>query len=417
MGKTISEKIFSAHAGRDVSAGEIVIIEPDSVMAQDGTAPLAIRAFREMGGTVPKYPERISFVIDHNAPSPSRAVSNLHGTMRNFAKGNNIMLYEIGEGVCHQIMVEAGRAFPGGLVIGADSHTCTYGALNCFSTGVGSTDLAAAMLSGELWFLCPETLRVRFQGRIGECVYPKDLALAMILEIGADGASYLALEIVGEAIDGIDIDGRLTISNMAVEVGAKTGLMLADAKTLDFLKGRTDRNFEPVSPDDDARYVGEVLIDCSKISPMVACPHKVDNVVPVEEIDNIKISQGLIGTCTNGRLSDMMVAAALLKGRKIASGVRLIIAPASREVFSLALRQGLIDIFVDAGACIVPPGCASCVGTHQGIPDDGENVISTANRNFKGRMGNPEAFIYLASPATVAASCLTGRITDPREFL
>ncbi len=417
MGKTISEKIFSAHAGRDVSAGEIVIIEPDSIMAQDGTAPLAIRAFREMGGTIPKYPERISFVIDHNAPSPSRAVSNLHGTMRGFCEGNDIRLYESGEGICHQIMVESGRAFPGGLVIGADSHTCTYGALNCFSTGVGSTDLAAAMLSGQLWFLCPETLKVRFEGKVRECVYAKDLALAMVMKIGADGASYLALEITGEAINEMNIDGRLTISNMAVEVGAKTGLMLADGKTLDFLEGRTERHFEAVFPDDEAHYVGEVLIDCSEISPMVACPHRVDNVVPVEEIDEIKIHQGLIGTCTNGRYSDIKVAADILKGKKIASGVRLIIAPASREVFSLALRQGLIDILVDAGACIVPPGCACCVGTHQGVPDDGENVISTANRNFKGRMGNPEAFIYLASPATVAASCLTGKITDPRQFL
>ncbi len=417
MGKTISEKIFSAHAGRDVSAGEIVIIQPDSMMAQDGTAPLAIRSFQQMGGASPKYPRRISLVIDHNAPSPSRAVSNLHGIMRDFAREHNIKLFEIGEGVCHQLMVESGQAFPGGLVIGADSHTCTYGALNCFSTGVGSTDLAAAMLTGELWFMCPETLKVCFKGKPKEGVFAKDLALAMVARIGADGASYLALEITGEAIEEMDIDGRLTISNMAVEVGAKTGLMLADERTLDFLKGRTDERFEPVFPDDDAAYRDEVIIDCSEVPPMVAYPHQVDNVSPVEGVEGIKISQGLIGTCTNGRLSDIRVAARILKGRKVARGVRLIVAPASREVFGGSLKEGLIDILVEAGACIVPPGCASCVGTHQGVPGDGENVISTANRNFKGRMGNPEAFIYLASPATVAASSVTGKITDPRVML
>jgi len=415
VGKTISEKILSTHSGRDASAGDIVIAELDFMMAQDGTAPLAIRSFEGMDGTAVAHPERAAFCIDHSAPSPLRAVSDLHDLMRAFASRYGFELNDVGEGVCHQVMLDKGHALPGSLVIGADSHTCTYGAVNAFATGVGSTDLAAGLLSGSLWFKVPETMTVTVSGALGPGVFAKDVALMMVGGITADGATYHALEIGGETISAMGLDGRLTISNLAVEMGAKAGLMEADEKTLTFFRGRTAAALEPVSPDPDARYVEAVEFDVSDLVPQVASPHTVDNVSAVGEVEGTPVAEGLIGTCTNGRLDDLRVAARIVEGGKVAPGVRLIVAPASREVMLGALAEGLIEVFVEAGAVVVPPGCACCVGTHQGVPGDGENVISTANRNFKGRMGNPEAFIYLASPATVAASCLEGRITDPRR--
>ena len=416
MGKTISEKVLGAHSGREARAGEIVIAELDYVMAQDGTAPLAIRSFRGMEGSAPARPDRATFCIDHNAPSPLRAVSELHAMMRDFATKFGIELSDVGEGVCHQVMLDRGHALPGSLVIGADSHTCTYGAVNAFATGVGSTDLAAGLLSGSLWFMVPDTIKVTLSGAVATGVFAKDIALMMVGKITADGATYRALEIGGDAIERLDLDGRLTISNMAVEMGAKAGLMEADEKTLAFLEGRTSRTIEPVAPDRDAEYVDELEFEVGGLGPQVALPHRVDSACAVEEVLGTPIAEGLIGTCTNGRIEDMRAAAGVLAGRKVATGVRLIVAPASREVMLVALREGLIGVFVEAGAAVMCPGCASCVGTHQGVPGDGENVISTANRNFKGRMGNPEAFIYLASPATVAASCVEGVIADPRRY-
>lgn len=417
MGKTISEKILGAHSGTDASAGEIVIAELDYMMAQDGTAPLAIRSFEGMEHGKVAYPEKVALCIDHSAPSPLRSVSELHDIMRRFAARYGLELNDVGEGVCHQVMLDRGHAFPGSLIIGADSHTCTYGAVNAFSTGVGSTDMAAAMISGSLWFRVPETTKVTVNGKLPRGVFSKDIALMMVGEITADGATYDALEIGGKTISDLDLDGRLTISNLAVEMGAKAGLMEADKKTLSFFKGRTNRPLNPVSADPDAAYKDELEYDISSLEPMVAKPHTVDNVSPVAEVLGTEIAQGLIGTCTNGRLEDLRAAAKVLKGHKVAPGVRLIVAPASREVYIKADREGLIRLFVECGGSVMPPGCASCVGTHQGIPGDGENVISTANRNFLGRMGNPEAFIYLASPATVAASCIEGKIADPRRYL
>ncbi len=417
MGKTISEKILSAHSGRDARAGDIVVAELDFVMAQDGTAPLAIRAFEGMGGDRAAMAHRAAFCIDHIAPSPLRSISELHTIMREFADEYELELNDVGEGVCHQVMLDKAHALPGSLVIGADSHTCTYGAVNAFSTGVGSTDLAAGLLSGSLWFRVPETIKITVSGSLPTGVYSKDVALMMVGDITADGATYMALEVGGPTISDMSLDARLTISNLAVEMGAKAGLMKADDKTLAFLEGRTSDTFEAVSPDPDASYAEEREYDVSRLGPRVAMPHTVDNVCPVEEVEGTTIAQGLIGTCTNGRLDDLRAAAAVVKGRKVAKGVRMIVAPASREVLLGALREGLVEVFAEAGASVMPPGCASCVGTHQGIPSDGENVISTANRNFRGRMGNPEAFIYLASPATVAASCLEGRIADPRGLL
>lgn len=417
MGRTISEKILGSHSGRDARAGEIVIAQLDFMMAQDGTAPLAVRSFIGMEGAGVARPERAAFCIDHSAPSPLRAVSELHAMMRSFAGEHGIRLYDVGSGVCHQVVLDNAHALPGSLVIGADSHTCTYGAVNAFATGVGSTDLAAGLLSGTLWFRVPETIRVTVRGALAPGVFAKDIALMLVGGITADGATYRALEFYGGAVEGLDLDGRLCISNMAVEMGAKAGLMEADEKTLAFFRGRTGDRFEPVSADPDALYEQELEFDVNGLGPQVARPHRVDSVCAVEEVEGTPIAQGLIGTCTNGRLEDLRASARVLAGKKIKSGVRLIVAPASREVLMLALREGLIEVFTGAGATVVNPGCASCVGTHQGVPGDGENVISTANRNFKGRMGNPEAFIYLASPATVAASCLEGAVADPRRFL
>jgi len=417
VGKTISEKILGLHSGIDASAGGIVVAEIDHMMAQDGTAPIAIRSFEGMGGEKLKHPEMVSFCIDHNAPSPSWSVSQLHSLMRDFARKYGVELNDVGEGVCHQVMLERGHVVPGSLVVGADSHTCTYGALNAFATGVGSKDLAAAMLSGSLWFRVPETMKVKARGKLGKGVFAKDIALMMVGGITADGATYRALEIGGDAIRDLELDGRLTISNMAVEMGAKVGLMEVDEKVTEFLMGRTNAKIAPVTADADATYVEELEFDVGKLVPQVAKPHRVDSICAVEEVSGTLVAEGLIGTCTNGRLSDLRAAAEVLKGKKVAAGVRLIVAPASREVMLAALKEGLITVFIEAGGSVMCPGCASCVGTHQGVPGDGENVISTANRNFKGRMGNPEAFIYLASPATVAASCIEGRIADPRRYL
>jgi 3-isopropylmalate/(R)-2-methylmalate dehydratase large subunit len=314
-------------------------------------------------------------------------------------------------------MLDRGHVVPGSLVVGADSHTCTYGALNSFATGVGSTDLAAAMLSGSLWFRVPETMKVTISGKPGKGVFAKDVALLMVRRITADGATYRALEIGGDAISEMELEERLTIANMAVEVGAKAGLMEADEKVMAFLKGRTNAKAEPVTADADAPYIDELELDVEKLVPQVAKPHRVDNVCAVEEVEGVTVAEGLVGTCTNGRLSDLRAVAEILNGKKVAPGVRLIVAPASREVMLAALREGLMEVLIEAGGLIMCPGCASCVGTHQGVPGDGENVISTANRNFKGRMGNPEASIYLASPATVAASCIEGKITDPRRHM
>ncbi|WP_027717825.1 3-isopropylmalate dehydratase large subunit [Desulfovirgula thermocuniculi] len=417
MGQTIAEKILSAHSGQEAYAHDIVVARVDFIMGQDGTSPLAIRSFEEMGGRRVFDPERVAFVIDHSAPSPSEGVSNLHQLMRRFAREQGIHLYDIGEGVCHQVVPESGRVGPGSLVIGADSHTCTYGALNALATGVGSTDLAAAMISGQMWFKVPETFRIVCRGTLPPGVYAKDLILYLIGQLTADGATYMAVEFAGEAIAQLSMEGRFTVANMAVEMGAKAGLMEADDKTLAWLARHTRRQFVPVRPDEDARYARVAEYDVSRLSPQVACPHRVDNVRPVEEVAGTPVQQAVIGTCTNGRLEDLRVAARILAGRRVHRDVRLVVAPASRQVYLEAMREGIIQALVESGAAVVTPGCGPCVGTHNGIPADGENVISTANRNFKGRMGNNKAFIYLASPATVAASALTGKITDPRHFL
>lgn len=415
-GKTIAEKIFSAHSGTDAHAGDIVIAEVDFVMGQDGTSPLAIRALENMGVDKLFDPAKVAVVMDHSSPSPIEGVSALHTMMREFGKKTGATVYDIGEGVCHQIIPERGHVVPGDLMVGCDSHTCTYGAVNVFSTGVGSTDGAAAMAAGKLWFKVPDTMKVTYSGELKPGVFSKDLILYLAGKIGVDGATYMALEFHGPVIDALSVEARMTISNMAIEVGAKSGLMLADEKTLAWFEGRGDKTPAPQSPDADAVYAEMVDIDASAVGPQISKPHAVDNVSPIEEVEGTPIAQGVLGTCTNGRLEDFAIAAKILEGRKVHPDVRFIVAPASRQIYLDAIEAGYIQTLTRAGAAIVTPGCGPCVGTHNGVPSDGENVISTANRNFKGRMGNSNAFIYLGSPATVAASVIEAKITDPRKY-
>jgi 3-isopropylmalate/(R)-2-methylmalate dehydratase large subunit len=415
-GKTMAEKILSAHAGTDARAGDIVVADVDFVMGQDGTSPLAIKALERMGVEKVFDPAKVALVIDHSSPSPLEGVSALHTMMREFGKRTGAKVYDVGCGVCHQLIPEQGHVVPGDLVIGCDSHTCTYGAVNVFSTGVGSTDGAAAMASGKLWFRVPETMRFTLNGTLPPGVFSKDVILHVAGMIGADGATYMAIEFDGPVIDAMSVEARMTVSNMAIEVGAKAGLMRADAKTLEWFDGRGRRTPAPVSPDADAVYAVTHSLDLSGLTPQVAKPHSVDNVAPIVDVEGTPVQQGFLGTCTNGRLEDLSIASGILKGRKVHPDVRFIVAPASRQVYLDAMTAGYIQTLVEAGAAVVTPGCGPCVGTHNGVPSDGENVISTANRNFKGRMGNSDAFVYLASPATVAASVIEGRITDPRKY-
>jgi len=417
MGMTISEKILGAHSGIEANAGDIVVADIDYAMGQDGTTPLSIRAFQKMKGGPLKNPDRLSIVIDHSSPSPNEGVSALHKMMREFAEEKGCNIYDIGEGVCHQLIPERGHVVPGDLVVGADSHTCTYGALNAFSTGIGSTDLAAVWLTGKLWFRVPSTVNIVYRGRLPKGVFSKDLMLHTVGKMTADGASYEAVEFRGSTISRMSVDARMTMSNMAVEMGAKAGIFECDQKVMDYVSAKTNRQPKPTGSDDDAVFSRELEIRVSDLAPMVARPHSVDNVAPVEALLETPIQQAFIGTCTNGRLEDLRIAARILKGRRIKHGVRLIVAPASKNIFLDAMRVGIIHTIVKAGGVFVTPGCGCCVGTHNGVPSDGENVISTANRNFKGRMGNSNAFIYLASPATVAASALKGCIADPREVV
>lgn len=416
-GKTIAEKIFSAKSGTDARAGDIVVADLDFVMGQDGTSPLAIAALEDMGVEELFDPSKVAVVMDHSSPSPIQGVSRLHTIMREFGKRTGAKVYDVGCGVCHQLIPENAHIVPGDLMVGCDSHTCTYGALNVFSTGVGSTDGAAAMASGKLWFRVPSTIRVTYNGELPVGSFSKDMVLYLAGMIGADGATYRALEFDGPAIDALSVDARMTISNMAIEMGAKAGLMAADEKVVAWFDGRTDKPLAPTHPDDDATYERHIEIDASVIGPQIAKPHAVDNVSPIEEVVGTPVQQAFIGTCTNGRLEDLGIAARILEGRTVHPDTRLIVAPASADIYLKAMDAGYVQTLIKAGAIFVTPGCGPCVGTHNGVPSDGENVISTANRNFKGRMGNSNAFIYLGSPATVAASAIEGVIADPRPYL
>lgn len=416
MGKTIAEKILSNHSAKDLRAGDIAVCDVDFCFGQDGTSSIIIDSFKKLGVDKPFDTAKFCMVIDHSAPSPNIGVSEIHKKMRDFAAHYHVALYDIGCGVCHQLVPQKGHVTCGDLVLGADSHTCTYGAINVFSTGVGSTDLAITLASGKNWFRVPETIKIIVKGKLPRGVYSKDIILHIIRNIGANGATYKAVEFYGEAIESLSVDARLTISNMAVEMGAKIGIMEADKKVIKWVTEHSRKEPRPVRADLDARYVAVKEYDISTLAPQIAKPHTVDNVASVEELIGTKIDQALVGTCTNGRFEDLEIAARLLKGNKVHRDVKCIIAPASREIYLEAAKKGLISIFTEANCVVVAPGCGPCVGTHNGVLADGEVAISTANRNFKGRMGNPNAFIYLASPATVIASALAGAIADVREF-
>jgi len=417
MGKTLAEKILGLKSGTDAKSGDIVIANVDLVFVQDTTGPLTIKQFEQSGLRTIAAPKKTAIFLDHAAPSPTQQTSNDHMLLRRFARETNCHIYDVGNGICHQLVAEL-FANPGNIIVGADSHTVTAGALCGFGTGMGSTDIATAMALGKTWFRVPETFLINLSGSFSKGVYAKDLILSLIGQLGADGATYKALEFGGESSARLTMSERLTIANMVVEAGAKVGLFPSDEVTQSFLsaQGRGD-SYEPLYPDADASYERIMSINLASIEPMVSFPHTVDNVRPVSEAKGTKVQQVFIGTCTNGRLEDLAVAASTLHGKKKYPDTRLLIAPASQQVLLQSIEKGYIHSLIESGAVILPPGCAACLGLHQGVLGDGETCLSTANRNFKGRMGNPTAMIYLASPATVAASAITGEITDPREVM
>jgi 3-isopropylmalate/(R)-2-methylmalate dehydratase large subunit len=416
MGKTLAEKILSERTGQDLKAGNIAITPVDVAAVQDGTGPLAVRQLQKMGMEKVTAKKAVVF-LDHAAPSPRKELSNDHMLLREFCKKTGATLSEVGEGVIHQRLVES-FVKPGDVVIGADSHTCTPGALAAFSTGMGSTDVAVGMALGKTWLRVPDTYKINVKGEFTKGVYSKDVILHLIGMIGADGATYKALEYCGPAVEKMTMSSRIVLSNMAVEAGAKVGLIAADETTRGFLaeQGRAG-DYKPIKPDADAVYERVIDIDLGTLVPTVSFPHTVDNTKPVTAGKGIKIQQVFIGTCTNGRIEDLEIGAKILAGKRRNPDTRLIVCPASQKVFLEAMAKGILDTYVKAGAIILGPGCGPCVGVHEGILGDGEACVSTANRNFHGRMGNPAGFIYLASPATAAATAIKGEIADPREVV
>lgn len=417
MGKTIAEKILSEHSGGDAKAGSIVISRVGLTFAPNTSGQLSIKQFNSAKFTRLANPARTAFIMDHGTPSPNPNMSNDQAVVRNFALESGALFYEVGEGVCHQLVAEF-LARPGEVVVGADSHTVMAGALGAFATGMGSTDIGMVLALGETWFRVPETFKIIISGTPPERVYAKDLALHLIGMLGANGANYKALEFCGDTVDNMSMSQRLTMANMSIEAGAKAGLFNADKITQEYLteQGRGE-DYRPISPDVDAVYQRIIEIDASKLEPLVAKPHSVDNVAPARELKGTRIDQVSIGTCTNGRLEDLAIAAGILKGKRHHPRTRVIVAPPSKQVLLDAIKAGYIQDLVEAGAAVVSPGCASCSGNHEGLLGDGESCMSTANRNFKGRMGSPEAFVYLGSPATAAATAIAGEIIDPREVM
>ncbi|RXT00619.1 3-isopropylmalate dehydratase large subunit [Ammoniphilus sp. CFH 90114] len=414
-GKTMIEKILSKHAGIDARAGDIVICEVDAVMGTDGSTPMAIDYFHEMQGHKVLNPEKVVFFADHYSPAPNQKTAELHQKMKRFSEQHGCQYYPTGEGIGNQVMMEKGFVHPGDIVLGADSHSCTFGALNAFACGIGSSDLAIIMISGKIWLKVPETIKVEIIGKMPSDLTAKDIAIALTREIGADGASYQTIEFHGNVIEEMTMESRFVLSNIVAEMGAKGGLMRADQTTYQWLSKRGIEHGESVDSDLDASYSRVVTLDVSKLSPQVALPHAVDYSVPIEEIQETKVDMVFIGTCTNGRMEDFREVAEILRDQELAPGVQLLIIPASREVFLQAMEEGLIQLFMQKGATIGTPGCGPCCGTGNGVPANGENIVSTANRNFIGRMGNPLANIYLASPAVAITAAIKGKIAHPRE--
>ncbi len=417
MGKTFIQKIFEQKTGKPVHEGEIVFVEPDYILTHDNSAAIIKKLSQVKEGIKVKYPDRLVIVLDHVIPAASAKTANNHKEIREFVKAQHIThFYDIGMGICHQVLPEVGLAKPGSVIVGSDSHTCTYGAFGAFSTGIDRTEAAGIWITGETWFKIPQSYKISLEGRFSQRVSAKDLVLKIIGDLGADGANYKSVEYHGSGIKNLDISDRMTIANMAVEMGAKNGVFPVDELTEIWMKDHNVDEYHSVWADDDAVYEKEYSYNLNDITPQVAFPHTVDNVKDISEAEGIKVDQCFIGTCTNGRLEDLHAAAAILNGKTVHPFTRLIVLPASREVYQEATDDGTLSILNRAGAVILPSGCGPCLGAHQGVMADNEVTISTANRNFKGRMGNKTAEIYLASPETVAVSALKGVITDPRKI-
>ena len=416
---TLIEKILAAHTDRErVSPGEFVNVRVDVILANDITAPISIREFRRLGLSKVFEPDKIVMVADHYVPNKDINSAEQAKVMRDFCREQGIPHYDVGQmGIEHVLLPEQGLVVPGDVIIGADSHTCTYGAVGAFATGMGSTDIAAAMATGDIWMKVPPTIKLVYHGELGEWVGGKDLILYTIGQIGVDGALYAALEFTGEAIDTLPMDGRFTMSNMAIEAGGKAGIFHVDEKTLEYVKSRARRPYTVYEPDDDAEYARTIEYDVSSLEPQVALPHLPSNAQPVSEVGDIEIDQAVIGSCTNGRLSDLRTAARVLEGRKVHPRIRCIVIPGTQQVYLDALKEGLIETFIRAGAVVSTPTCGPCLGGYMGILAEGERCVSTTNRNFVGRMGSPKSEVYLAGPAVAAASAITGRISSPEEIL
>jgi len=415
MPHTFAEKVLARKAGLEtVFPGQIVVVQPDRLLTHDNTAAIS-RIFASIGVRQMADPSMSVIVLDHVAPAANETYAANHQIIRRFVEKQHIgAFYDIGEGICHQVMPEKGHVWPGALIVGSDSHTLTHGAFGAFAAGIGRTEAAAVMATGKIWLRVPESIRIVLQGTLPPQVSAKDIILHIIGDLGADGADYKSVEFSGETVGQMDIAARMVLTNMAAEMGAKNAVVEPDETTRTWLSGRSNYPYKEVHADAHATYERVLTYDVSDLAPQVARPHRVDNVVPVTEVMGTPIDQGVLGTCTNGRLPDLIAAAEILRGRHIAARVRLLIVPASREVLLSAIAQGIAEDLVAAGATLLNPGCGPCLGAHQGCMGPGEVTISTANRNFQGRMGSKEASIYLASPATVAASALTGVITDPR---
>lgn len=419
MGQTITQKILAAHCGKEqVEPGELINAKLDVVLGNDITAPIAIEEFAKTGAETVFDKDRVMLVPDHSTPNKDIKSATLVKTMREFARKHNITnFFEIGKmGVEHTLLPDEGLVLPGDAIIGADSHTCTYGALGAFSTGVGSTDLACAMALGETWFKVPEAIKFVYYGKMPKWVSGKDLILYTIGKIGVDGALYCSMEFTGEAISEMEMAGRFTMCNMAIEAGGKNGIIEPDDKTLDYVKARAKREFKLYKSDADATYREVIEIDVSKLEPIVSFPHLPENAKPISEATHIKIDQSVIGSCTNGRIEDLRVAADILKGRKVHPDVRLIVIPATQEIFMQSIKEGLTQIFVEAGGAVSTPTCGPCLGGHMGVLAEGERSVATTNRNFVGRMGHVKSEVYLANPAIAAASAVLGRLGSPEEL-
>jgi homoaconitate hydratase family protein len=416
LGKTLTEKILGRKAGKDVQAGEVVVVSPDYVLSHDNSAAI-IKEFQKLGIKKVKAPQKIVIVLDHIVPAADEKYAQNHKSIREFVAAQGIPnFFDINAGICHQVLPEQGFALPGKVIVGSDSHTPSYGALGAFATGIGRTETACTWATDEIWLRVPETMRIDLAGRLRPGVFAKDLSLKLIGDHGAEMANYKAVEFAGPAAPDFSVGARLTLANMSAEMGAKNGYFMPDAKALKWLEGRARELFVAVSSDRDARYESVLAYDLDGLEPQIACPHTVDNVMPVAAVAGKPVNQVLIGTCTNGRLEDLEAAAAIFKGRKVHRSVRVLVIPASWEVYREALDSGALAVLVEAGCVILNSGCGPCLGAHEGLMAAGEICLSTSNRNFQGRMGHRDSEIYLASPATAAATAVTGVITDPREF-